>query len=80
MRAILVVLPLLACSEAMAQADSLQRTNKGAEKVCRAVEETGSRLARKRICLTRDQWSEHKRVLQQEIEGAQRIRTGPDGQ
>ena len=80
MRLVLIVLPLLAGSPALANDDSNKRVNKGAETICRAVAETGSRLARKRICLTREQWSEHRRVMKEELEAAQKIRTGPDGQ
>jgi hypothetical protein len=50
----------------------------GSKMICRTVQEIGSRLSSKRICLTRDQWREQKASQRQDLEGAQRIRTGPD--
>jgi hypothetical protein len=46
--------------------------------ICQTVEEIGSRLAAKRVCLTRDQWREQKNSQRQDLEKSQRIRSGPD--
>jgi hypothetical protein len=48
--------------------------------ICRTMEETGSRLAGKRVCLTREQWRQQGEMRREDLDKAQRIRTGPDGQ
>jgi hypothetical protein len=50
----------------------------GDKVICRTVAEVGTRLGSKRTCLTRDQWREQKEAQRQNLEAAQRIRTGPD--
>jgi Ni/Co efflux regulator RcnB len=55
-----------------------QQTRKAAdlnEVVCEKEEETGSRLGAKRVCMTRSQWAEQRRVERQEIDKAQTQRT-----
>jgi hypothetical protein len=52
----------------------------GDKVICRELGETGSRLATKRICLTRDQWREQALAQRTDLDKAQRIRVGPDGQ
>jgi hypothetical protein len=42
------------------------------------MDETGSRLGSKRVCLTRDQWRQQKEAQRADLEKAQRIRTGQD--
>jgi hypothetical protein len=39
--------------------------------VCRPVRETGSRLSKRRICMTREQWSEQKRIMRSDLNQAQ---------
>lgn len=46
--------------------------------ICRTLPELGSRLAEKRVCLTREQWRQQKDIEQQNLDKI-RIRTGPDG-
>ncbi|HEX5239181.1 MAG TPA: hypothetical protein VFW39_12055 [Sphingomicrobium sp.] len=41
------------------------------EVVCEKQQETGSRLASERVCMTRSQWAEQRRVARQEIDRAQ---------
>ena len=50
----------------------------GEKVICREVPEIGSRLATKRVCLTRDQWRQQKDMQRQDLDKI-RIRTGPDG-
>jgi hypothetical protein len=40
-------------------------------RVCQAVNETGSRLGRGRVCLTRSQWEQQRRETRQGVERAQ---------
>jgi hypothetical protein len=44
------------------------------QRVCRNLGETGSRLARTRVCLTRAQWEERRREARQNVERAQTTR------
>jgi hypothetical protein len=50
----------------------------GEKVICRVVPQIGSRLAEKRLCLTRDQWRQQKEIERQDLD-KMRIRTGPDG-
>ena len=45
------------------------------ETVCQAVARTESRLARARICMTRAQWAEQRRLTRQSTERVQTNRT-----
>jgi hypothetical protein len=46
--------------------------------ICRTMDELGSRLASKRVCLTRNQWRQQGEMQRQNLDKAQRSRTGPD--
>jgi hypothetical protein len=48
-----------------------EASKKGDQVLCRRLGRTGSRLASERICLTRDQWAEQRRLQREEIERAQ---------
>ena len=48
------------------------------EVVCQVQRVTGSRLAAKRVCMTREQWADQRRQQRQDIQRAQGARTGPD--
>lgn len=39
--------------------------------ICERIEETGSRLASKRICMTAEQWAERRRGDREALESAQ---------
>jgi len=52
-----------------------ESSDSGAEVVCRVEKVTGSRLGAKRVCLTRDQWREHRQALREELERAQTNRS-----
>jgi hypothetical protein len=78
MKKIVFVSALLASSAAFAQAPTSGQANEDApdpnEMVCRSVEDTGSRLSRSRICMTRAQWTEHLRGTRQNVERSQNNR------
>ena len=80
MKKIVFVSALLASSASWAQAPSGGQTNDPAfdpnEMVCRSVDDTGSRLSRSRICMTRAQWAEHYRGTRQTVERNQAARPG----
>ena len=64
---------------AAAQAQAPSRSVKGSldpnQTICRAILETGSRLARGRVCMTRAQWEQYRRETQAEVERAQMRRS-----
>ena len=45
------------------------------ETVCQPVAQTGSRLSRVRVCMTRAQWAEQRRLTRQNIERTQTSHT-----
>ena len=47
------------------------------EKVCESIPVIGSRLARKRVCATRAEWEEKKRLDREAVDQAQRQIGGP---
>ena len=47
------------------------------EKVCESIPVIGSRLARKRVCATRAEWEEKKRLDREAVEQAQKQIGGP---
>lgn len=61
---------------AMAQAQAPSRSaSRGSldpnQTICRTITEIGSRLARARVCMTRQQWEQYRRETRQEVEQAQ---------
>jgi hypothetical protein len=78
MKKIMFVSALLASSAGWAQAPTSSQSNTDSpdpnEMVCRSVEDTGSRLSRSRICMTRAQWVEHLRGTRQNVERSQNNR------
>lgn len=49
------------------------------EVVCEKQEVLGSRVATKKVCMTRAEWAEKRRVERQEIDRAQTARGSCDG-
>ena len=71
-----VALAPLASAPAFAQdSQQQQQTTKKTpdpnEVVCEKQQETGSRLASERVCMTRSQWAEQRRLARQDIDKAQ---------
>jgi len=60
-------------------APSASSTDKGSKMICREIDETGSRLGGKRVCMTRDQWEEQKRAARSAVERAQSQQANPCG-
>jgi hypothetical protein len=67
--------PAMAIAQTAQQAPQAQQpAAKGPdpnEVVCQRIEETGSRIASKRVCMTRSQWADQERTDQQEIQRVQ---------
>jgi nucleoid-associated protein YgaU len=54
-----------------ASAGTPRKGDGGDNLICRDQTSTGSRLHKKRICLTRSQWAEQKRIQRSELERLQ---------
>ena len=39
--------------------------------ICRTIGETGSRLSKRKLCMTAAEWAEHKRTTKEDIDKAQ---------
>ncbi|HEX8667646.1 MAG TPA: hypothetical protein VF727_04660 [Allosphingosinicella sp.] len=69
MKALLIVTVLLATPAiASPQADKSSDSDR---LVCRMVAETGSRLSRSRVCLTKEQWEEQRAENRRTVERSQ---------
>ena len=47
--------------------------------ICEKVEETGSRLSARRVCMTAQQWDDRRRTDREGLENTQNTRTEPSG-
>lgn len=47
------------------------------ERICESIPEIGSRLAKKRVCATRAEWDERRRLDREAVEQAQKLIGGP---
>lgn len=78
MKKIVFVSALLASSASWAQAPSSGQPAADApdpnEMICRSVEDTGSRLSRSRVCMTRQQWVDSRRTTRENTERTQNNR------
>lgn len=78
MRQLIIIAALLAPTGALADSGSRDaEAKRNTQMVCRAIKETGSRLSKRRICMTREQWSEQKRIMRSDLDGAQSRRVEP---
>jgi ketopantoate reductase len=79
MKKLILIAALLAPSGALAESGSGSEANakRGTQMVCRAVSETGSRLSKRKLCLTREQWAEQKRIMRSDLNQAQTRRNEP---
>jgi hypothetical protein len=70
--AMLLVISSIVSGPALAEGSQPQTNKKDPnEVVCERQEETGSRLSSVRVCKTRAQWAEDRRLTRQEIEQVQ---------
>lgn len=72
----LLITPVMAAAQAAQQTPPAKQqpgksTDSASEIVCQKFEATGSRIAVKRVCMTRSQWADQQRLEQQEIQEAQ---------
>ena len=69
----LIAAPVAAAGSASAQTDGYDPN----ERVCEKIIVTGSRLATKKVCMTRAQWAERQRDDRDAVERAQRAANAP---
>ena len=77
-KAIVTAALLLTGSAAVADG----RTAEGGKKkgmICRVQGETGSRLGSRKVCMTKEQWDEHKAQTRQNIERGQTQQVNKQG-
>ena len=79
MKKLILIAALVAPTGALAQdGDSLEaKSRKGSQMVCRPIKETGSRLSKRKLCMTREQWAEQKRIMRSDLNQAQTRRNEP---
>jgi hypothetical protein len=61
----------------VAQAPASSAASDPNEKICENIVSIGSRLAKKRVCATRADWEERRRLDRQAVEQAQKQIGGP---
>lgn len=71
---------LLAITPALAQVTTIESANSTPPRssdpdkvICERVERTGSRLQTEKVCMTAQQWSDHKYGHRADLESVQRI-------
>lgn len=67
----------MAPSAALADGGTDAEAKRATQLVCRPIKETGSRLSKKRVCMTREQWAEQKRIMRSDLNQAQTRRNEP---
>lgn len=78
MKKLILIAALVAPAGALADSStSGASAQRGTQMICRPIKETGSRLSKKRICMTRDQWAEQKRIMRNDLNQAQTRRNEP---
>jgi hypothetical protein len=78
MKKLILIAALLAPTGVLADSGSDgANAKRGEQMVCRPIKETGSRLSKKRICMTREQWAEQKRIMRTDLNQAQTRRNEP---
>lgn len=73
MKKLILIAALLVPGGALADSGSKSEASarKSTQMVCRPIAETGSRLSKRRLCLTREQWAEQKRIMRSDLNQAQ---------
>ena len=73
----LVALAIIATAQTETVALPALSANDPNEKICENIVPVGTRLARKRVCATRAEWEERRRLDRQAVEQAQKLIGGP---
>lgn len=73
----LIALAVAGDAPAEAAATAAASTTNPNEKICENIVPVGSRLAKKRVCATRAEWDERRRLDREAVEQAQKMIGGP---
>ena len=76
MKTLILIAALVAPATALA-APRNSDSGRLSQMVCKPIKETGSRLSKKRVCMTREQWVEQKRIMRGDLNQAQTRRNEP---
>ena len=71
MKKLAILTALLVAGPAFAAGKDSADSKKGDKMVCRDMGETGSRLSKKRVCMTATEWAEHRRNTKADVDKAQ---------
>lgn len=71
--------PALAQTQASGAPAPSEKNKDPSRIICEKIQETGSRLDVRKVCMTAQQWVEQHRRDREAIEEAQRTRTEPSG-
>lgn len=69
---LIIVGTAVVATAAVANPQSANRDDPN-ETVCRVISETGSRLNRTRVCMTRAQWAAQRREIRENVERSQSV-------
>ncbi len=75
---LVTVSPAFAQDQQVQQQSTAKKSHDPNEVVCERQEETGSRLSAHRVCQTRAQWAEQRRLDRQDVDHAQTQRGNAD--
>jgi len=75
MKQLILIAALVAPGAALAAPDG--DAKRGMQMVCKPIKETGSRLSKKKVCMTREEWAEQKRIMRSDLNQAQTRRNEP---
>ena len=73
----LVALAMAATTSAQSVTAPAANTANPNEKICESIVQLGSRLAKKKVCATRAEWEERRRLDREAVEQAQKLIGGP---
>ena len=79
MKKLAILTALLISGPAVAAGNADSADNKRDKMICRDMGETGSRLSKKRICMTSAEWAEHRRNTKMDIDKAQTQQVNKQG-
>lgn len=80
MKKIVLFAVLAASAPTAAWADNKKAETRDDQMVCKSIRETGSRLSKVRVCQTREQWNEQRRIQRADLDRAQSRKLEPTNQ
>jgi hypothetical protein len=78
MKKVIIVSAVLLATAGVAQTGQDRRSDGGLDpddQICRSIKDTGTRLGRTRVCMSRAEWAQQRRDTKQNVERTQTRRT-----